>query len=109
MRTESRGSKRYYTDYCNHMWRFYIRNPNLNTEWLEREADRRAFRSCEKVFSELTKNEQAVIREYHELDINIPFMDRVGTVSSVTCINSKDVCGILARVNTKLAEARGLV
>ena len=108
---ENKGSKRYYTDYCNHLWRFYVRTPHFADRMADtvREADRRGFASCAKVFGTLTKTEREIICEFHGMDVNIPFPDRVGTVASITCMNAKDVCGILARINTKLAEVRGLI
>jgi hypothetical protein len=74
-----------------------------------KEADRRGYASCMRVFGTLCKREREVISEFHGMDVNIPFPERVGTVASVTGLDVKDVCGILARINTKLAEARGLI
>lgn len=107
---ESKGSKRYYTDYCNHLWRFYVRTPTFKERMdTAREADKRGFASCMKVFETLNTTETGVICEFHEMDVNIPFIDRVGMVASMMHISRNDVCQILARVNAKLAEARGLI
>ena len=102
--------KRYYTDYCSHMWRFFILNMDNPAVPLKQECDARAFSSCKKVYDQLNRDEQRILQDVYTLD---PWTNRLSDI--VLHVAQKRTCepdaiwGLLTRSNHTVAKIRGLI
>lgn len=102
--------KRHYTDYCSHMWRFYILNKDNPVLSLREECDVWAYHSCKKVFEQLNREEQRVLEDVYSVDPWSKRMtDIVIQVAQKRICEPNDIWRLLTNTNKAAAKARGLI
>ena len=103
-------AKRYYTDYCNHMWRFFILNRDNPAVRLDAECDARAYKCCQRIFGEFSREEQRILCQVYGADVRrMPMRAIVADVAYRKPCLEDDVWKLLNRANRSVAKLRGLI
>lgn len=102
-------TKCYYTDYVNHMIRFYLSTPDgINLRAREYSSASIAnWSAVQMVFHRLGADDSTLVREVFGCDHYLP--KAVDIYCQKTGANVDDVWKVLTRVNAKIARVRGLM
>ena len=102
-------SKRFYTDYCAHMWRFFILN-RIAPVSLKEECDSRAYHSCKKIYDQLNREEQNIMEDVYSIDpYTMRMTEIVLHVAQKRYCTANDIWRLLAYTNKAVAKIRGLI
>lgn len=98
-------SKRCYSEYADHCWRFYARTPVFVASKAE-EIDRLNWNACDAVYATLNSREKdAVLSVFRS---NAKMKDAVSWTARMMKMSEGSVWRIVAKVEDKLAERRCL-
>lgn len=97
----------YYTEYVNHMVRFYITCPDGISTSAKRRADIENWVAVQGVLHFLPDNERQLVMDVYKTHYNLP--KAVDMYCTERQLNQDDVWIVLTKVAAKIAKARGLV
>ncbi len=102
MRTTNRP---YYTEYVNHILRFYARHPSM--VHFKTDADRLNHRAAQTVFYKLPQQKTAVLFDIYTR--NDTLGDNVYEVARSRKMGQDDIYTLITRVSNLIAKERGLI
>ena len=109
MGTEQKKMKTrcYYTDFVNHMIRFYLSTPQTLQMEGKRKADIENWLAVQDVWRKLDTDDRLTIEMIYSLHYRVPegvrmYCEKVGT-------DEKEIWILLTKTNAKIARRRGLV
>lgn len=97
----------YYTDFVNHMIRFYLSTPQTLQMEGKRKADIENWLAVQDVWRKLDTDDRLTIEMIYSLHYRVPegvrmYCEKVGT-------DEKEIWILLTKTNAKIARRRGLV
>ena len=104
---KTNGCRRSYSEYVNHMIRFFLKTPDGLTVDGHTQADVTNWLAVQAVWCELTADEQALIREMYTS--NRRYEDTVQEYADAHKISSKTIWKRLTDISFRIARKRGLV
>ena len=101
--------KCYYTDYVNHMIRFYLSTPNgLDLQKRQySQASVENWSAVQLVFHRMGADDKSIVKDVFGCGHYLP--KAVDAYCEKTGANADDVWRVLTRINAKIARVRGLM
>lgn len=100
-------TKTWYTDYVNHMIKFYLSTPDSLTMTGRSEASVMNWIAVQAVFHTLSEKDRERVRRIYELDYHIP--KAVAAYCSETGADEQEVWKMITRICARIARQRKLV
>lgn len=100
-----RTVKPYYTEYVNHILRFYVRHPSMTH--FKTDADKLNHRAAKNVFRKLSDMDSIVI--FDIFTRNDTLGDNVYKVAKLRKLKQDDIYTLITRVSNLIAKERGLI
>lgn len=104
---KTNGCRRSYSEYVNHMIRFFLKTTDGLTVDGHTQADVTNWLAVQAVWCELTADEQALIREMYTS--NRRYEDTVQEYAHSRGVNPKSIWKRLTDITFQIARLRGLV
>lgn len=107
IKTGEKNSRRSYSDYVNHMIRFFLSTPEGLTVTGHTGADVNNWVAVQTIWSDLSAEEQALIRMLYTS--GRPYEETVYGYATEHGLSVQTVWKIITNVTTRIAKVRGLI
>ena len=101
-------SKPYYSEYVNHILRFYVSVEGRERKTIPHGADQLNYDAADKVLRTLGETDRAILREVFAPSHD-SLLYRVIDVAQSRKIPSSDIWTLISRVSRRIAEERNLI